>query len=209
MAKFPEPPTPADLAARTGPEVRTVAAGTVFWRAYFRDGRHPTTWNRFRNFGPVSSGRFDHHVPPPSNQDRAILYAAIEGPTCLAEVFQETRVIDRHRNEPWLAAFAIESPLDLLDLTGPWPTRAHASMAINSGPRPRAQRWARSIYGAYPGLSGIYYPSSMDGNRPAVALFERALPAMPQHPRLNRALAEPPLLIPITNAAARFGYRIV
>jgi len=157
----------------------------------------------------VSSGRFDHHVPPPRHQDRAILYAAIEGPTCIAEVFQETRVIDRHRNEPWLAAFTIETALELLDLTGDWPTRAHASMAIHSGPRPRAQRWARSIHQAYPALSGVYYPSSMDGNRPAVALFERALPAMPRHPRLNRALAEPPLWILIANAAARFGYRVV
>jgi len=186
-----------------------VAAGTVLWRVYFRGGKHPATWNRLRNFGPVSSGRFDHHVPPPRIQDRAILYAAIEGSTCLAEVFQETRVVDRHRNEPWLAAFAIEVPLDLLDLTGTWPTRAHASMAINSGPRPRAQRWARSIHEACPALSGVYHPSSMDGNRPAVALFERAVPAMPQHPRFNRALAEPPLLIPIANAAARLGYRVV
>lgn len=82
-------------------------------------------------------------------------------------------------------------------------------MAINSGPRPRARRWARAIYDAYPALHGIHYPSSMDGNRPALALFERALRAMPKQPRLNRALAEPPLLIPIANAAARFGYRVV
>jgi hypothetical protein len=124
-------------------------------------------------------------------------------------VFQETRVIDRNRNQPWMAAFAIESPLDLLDLTGNWPTRARASMAINTGPRPRAQRWARASYDAYPQLHGILYPSSMDANRPAVALFERALPAMPARPRLHRALAAPPLLVPITNAAARFGYAVV
>lgn len=209
MAKFPEPPPPADLAARTGPEVKTVPDGTLLWRAYFRGGTHPKTWNQFRSYGPVSSGRFDHHNPPPHRQRRAILYAAIEGPTCIAEIFQDTRVVDRHRNEPWLAAFETEGALALLDLTGNWPTRAHASMAINSGPRPRAQRWARSIYDAYPAIDGIEYPSSMDGNRPAVALFERALPAMPKHPRFNRALAEPPLLIPIANAAARFGYRVV
>lgn len=209
MPKFPEPPSPAHLAARAAPDVEKVPFGTVLWRVYFRGGPNPTVWNRFRSYGPVSRGRFDHHDPPPKRQERAILYAAIEGPTSLAEVFQDTRVIDRHRSDPWLAAFAIEETLDLLDLTGSWPTRAGGSMAINRGPRPRAQRWARAIYDAYPALHGIHYPSSMDGNRPALALFERALRAMPKQPRLNRALAEPPLLIPIANAAARFGYRVV
>ncbi len=209
LAKFPEPPSPAELAAHVSPAVRNVPSGNLLWRVYFRAGQHPTTWNRFRSYGPVSSGRFDHHDPPPHLQERAILYAAAEGPTGLAEVFQDTRVIDRHRNDPWLVAFEIDAALDLLDLTGPWPTRAGASMAISSGPRPRAQRWAHAIYRAYPVLHGIYYPSSMDGNRSAVALFERALPAMPKQPRFNRALAEPPLLIPIASAAARFGYRVV
>jgi hypothetical protein len=209
LAKFPEPPLPDDLAARVAPEVRKVSSGSVLWRLYFRAGPHATTWSQFRSYGPVSSGRFDHHSPPPHRQERATLYAAAEGPTCLAEVFQDARVIDRRRNEPWLVAFLTDGGLDLLDLTGVWPTRAGASMAINSGPRPRAQRWARVIYAAYPTIHGIYYPSSMDGNRPAVALFERALFAMPKHPRLHRALAEAPLLIPIANAAARFGYRVV
>lgn len=209
MAKLPEAPPPAELVARTGPAVKSLPAGSLIWRVYFRGGPHPASWNQFRSYGPVPSGRFDHHDPPPHHQERAILYAAIHGPTCLAEVFQESRVIDRHHNDPWLAAFATERALDLLDLSGTWPTRAGASMAINSGPRPRAQRWSRAIYDAYPEIDGIYYPSSMSGNQPAVALFERALGAIPKQPRLNRALAEPPLLIPITNAAAQFGYRVV
>lgn len=208
MAKFPEPPSVADLAARAAPELKRVPAGTVLWRVYLRGGPHPTSWSQFRSYGPVPSGRFDHHDPPPHRQERAILYAAIEGPTCLAEVFQDTRVIDRHRNDPWLAAFVTAGALDLLDLTDTWPTRVGASMAINSGPRSRAQHWARAIYDAYPVVHGLYYPSSMDGSRPAVALFERASAAIPKHPQLNRALAEPPLLVPIANAAARFGYRV-
>jgi hypothetical protein len=209
LAKLPEPPPGHQLAEHVAADVETLSAGTLLWRVYFRGGRGPSAWNQLRSFGPVATGRFDHHDPPPHDQDRAILYAAVAGPTCLAEVFQETRVIDRNRNQPWMAAFAIESPLDLLDLTGNWPTRARASMAINTGPRPRAQRWARASYDAYPQLHGILYPSSMDANRPAVALFERALPAMPARPRLHRALAAPPLLVPITNAAARFGYAVV
>ena len=82
-------------------------------------------------------------------------------------------------------------------------------MTINSGPRSRAQRWARAIYAAYPAIDGILYPSSMDANRPALALFERASSAIPPHPRSNRALAELPLLILIANTAARFGYTVV
>lgn len=116
--------------------------------------------------GPLlQAGSTIHHDPPPHRQERAILYAAIEGPTCLAEVFQDTRVIDRHRNDPWLAAFVIAGALDLLDLTGTWPTRAGASMAINSGPRPGAQRWARAVWDAYPVVHGLYYPS-IAGRKP-------------------------------------------
>jgi hypothetical protein len=166
-------------------------------------------WNQFRSHGPVPSGRFDHHAGQPDDPSRAILYAALAGHTCLAEVFQEARVIDRHRNAHWLVGFCTTGALDLLDLTGNWPTRAGGSMAINTGPRPRAQRWARAFHAAYPAIHGILYPSSMDANRPALALFERAAFAMPTHPIFNRALAEPPLLIPISNAAARFGYAVV
>lgn len=209
MAKFPEPPSAASLAASVPPEVRSFPAGTELWRIYFRRGPHSTAWNQFRSFAHVSTGRFDHHDPPPRVQERMILYAAVRGPTCLAEVFQETRVVDRRRNDPWLVSFALDSPLELLDLAGNWPTRAGASMAINTGPRARARRWARVIYEAYPGIHGLFYPSSMDANRPAVALFERAVSAVPVHLRFNRALAEPPLFIPIVNAAARLGYRVV
>jgi len=209
LAKFPEPPSPSDLAARVAPDVKTIPAGTLLWRVYFRAGRHPMAWNQFRSHGPVASGRFDHHEGQSQEHERAILYAAVEGPTCFAEVFQATRVIDRRRRDPWMVSFRTVSALDLLDLTGSWPTRAGASMAINTGPRPRAQRWAQAIYAAYPAIHGIHYPSSMDANRPALALFERALSAIPTHPRSNRALAELPLLIPIANAAARFGYAVV
>lgn len=209
MAKFPEPPPPTELASQIAPDVTTIAAGTTLWRVYFRGGAHPMAWNQFRSHGPLPNGRFDHHAGRPGDPGRAILYAAIEGPTCLAEVFQATRVIDRRRRDPWIVAFATASPLQLLDLTGTWPTRAGVSMAINTGPRPRAQRWARAIYAAWPAVHGILYPSSMDANRPALALFERALSVIPPSPRSNRALADPPLLIPLANAAARFGYTVL
>jgi hypothetical protein len=207
VAKFPEPP-PSDELARVPPARKRLAAGTPLWRLYRRGGRHPTLWDRLREFGP-SAARFDHHQPPPRVQERAILYAAAHGPTALAEAFQDTRVIDRAARDPWLVGFRLAHPVTLLDLTGTWPTRAGASMAIATGPRPRARRWARAIYEAYPDLGGLYYPSSMHGNRPAVALTERTRPAIPPRPEFHRPLADPALLRMLEKVARDLGYGLV
>ena len=207
MSKFPEPPVAADLAG-IAPEWKTLAQGTALWRLYFRGGKHPTLWNTFRTFGPTSS-RFDHHLPASQPPDRAILYAAAHGPTCLAEVFQDTRVLDRIAKDPWLVGFSLQLPVVLLDLAGPWPTRAGASMAINTGPRPRSQRWSRVIYEAYPEGQGLHYPSSMHGNLPAVALYERSLPALPPVPIFHRPLRDPALLPVLKRIARDLGYGLV
>lgn len=183
-------------------------AGAILWRLYFRGGRHPTFWNTFRSFGPTGS-RFDHQLPPPRLQERSILYCAAEGPTCLAEVFQETRVIDRAARDSWLVAFELVRPLMLLDLTGSWPTRAGASMALSTGPRPRAQRWAQVIYEAYKEAQGIYYPSSMHANRPAIAIWERGAEVMPSIPVFHRPLLDPALLPVLSRVAHEIGYGLV
>lgn len=207
MAKFPEPPPAAELAL-VPPERKRLPAGWWAWRLYRRGGRHPTLWDRLRDFGPTAA-RFDHHLPPPRLQERAILYAAGHGPTALAEAFQDTRTIDRSARDPWLAGFRLHRPVTLLDLTGAWPTRAGASMAIASGPRPRARRWAQAIHQASPDLDGLYYPSSMHGNLPAVALTERARDAIPPHPEFHRPLADPALLGMLDRVASDLGYGLV
>lgn len=205
MPKLPEPPPLAALAA-IPPHIRTVPPGTRLWRIYFRGGEHPGAWNAFRFFGPTNS-RFDHHLP--AAPDRGILYAATEGSVPFAEVFQESRVIDRRRLSPWLVAFDLAAPVVLLDLSGDWPTRAGASAALNSGPRPRARRWSQRIYQAYPAIAGLWYPSSMGGSRPAIALYERARAALPSHPVFHRALDDPALTAIVLRAAGRFGYGVV
>src|SRR5215218_6734439 len=211
MAKLPEPPPVAAL-RRIPPDVETLSAGTKLWRIYFRAGNYPATWDQMRYYGPRGSARFDHHLDPPRAQDRGILYAATGKDaiaTCVAEVFQDTRLVDTRRNEPWLAAFALMEDLSLLDLTGKWPTRVRASANINSGPRPRCRRWSRAIYDAYPDLMGLYHASSMNGNEPAVALYERASKALPRLPVFNRLLSDAPLLVPIERIAAELGYDLI
>ena len=118
-------------------------------------------------------------------------------------------MIDRSARAPWLAGFELRRQITLLDLTGTWPTRAGASMAISSGPRPRAQRWSRVIYEAYPDVEGLLYPSSMHANRPAVALYERAGGALPHTPVFHRPLDDPALLPVLARVARDLGYGLV
>lgn len=129
--------------------------------------------------------------------------------TCIAEVFRATRTVDRTANAPWLVGFDIVRDVKLLTLLGTWPTKAGASMAIHSGPRPRARSWSRAIHSAYPDVEGLLYASSMHANGPSVALYERAQTVMPTAPVFHRALADPALLSRLAAAATRLGYRIV
>jgi len=207
VAKFPEPPRKAALQA-LGPRIATLRAGSLLWQVYFRGGTHPTPWSDLRAFGPTDA-RFDHHLPPPRVQARAILYAAKAGPTCLAEVYQATRTIDRHDREPWLVGFRTSRDLLLHDLTGAWVTQAGASTAIHSGARARSRRWSAALYSAFPGIEGLVYCSSMDANRQAFVLYERSADAMPRAPELHRALADPALASLLDAAAIRFGYAVV
>ena len=211
MVKLPDPPSVAEM-RDIRPDMEVLPADTRLYRIYFRGGGHPGGWNRLRDFGPLPSARFDHHSEPPKVQERAILYAAVwEDPivTCVAETFQETRLVDTRLRDPQLAAFSLTEDVPLLDLRGRWPTRAGASTNINSGPRPRCRRWSRAIYEAYPNISGLLYASSMNGNKPAVALYERAARALPDAPDFNRPLSDAALLLPLERIASSLGYDLV
>ena len=189
--------------------LRVLAAGTILYRCYRRAGAHPSAWNRFRSFGPTGA-RFDHHLPPPREQDRAILYAATDLPTALVEAFNATGVIDRHLDEPWLASFRLRRAVRLLDLSGPWPIWAAPSQVLNSSPWPRARLWAQAIHEDYPTVEGLIYPSSMAG-RPGfnLALSERARGSLSPHPTLHLALSHPGLATAIAEVAELFGYGLI
>lgn len=174
-----------------------------------RGGEHPGAWNLFRHWGPVATARYDHHEPPPRMQARGILYAATGIPASIAEVFQRRRVVDRVTCDPWFVGFTVATPLHLLDLTSTWPTAAGASLEMNSGPRPRAQRWSRAIYAAYPQIHGLWYASSMHTYTPVVALYERTEPLLDTAPRLHRPLSDPALRSALSRIASEIGYDLL
>lgn len=213
MAKLPKPPSVAEL-TRLGATTVQRAAARRWWRIYFRAGPHPTTWSELRHFGPTNA-RFDHHPDPPqAHRTHAILYAAQDAQTCLAEVFQKgdvrrQRTIDRRQGAPWLVAFDLAMHLQLLELTELWPTFAGASRAISSGRRDHARLWSRAIHAAFSSAHGLQYRSSMAGALPAFALYERGTTALPARPVIHRALADRLLDTPLRNAAARLGYRLI
>jgi hypothetical protein len=212
MAKFPNSVGVEALSLLT-PALVTLPAGTTLARVYYSRVSYAQAWNEFRYYGPLSS-RWDHHVPDaagrPKHQERGVYYAARDAKTCLAEVFQATRRIDRVFQAPWLVVFESQAPLALLDLTGDFATLMGASMAIHSGSRGRARGWARDLYEASHQFQGILYAASMHGGKPAVALNERALraPVFPAHPLFHRALADGVMLDTWKHAASELGYAL-
>ncbi len=214
MAKFPEPSSVEEL-GEIPPVIISIPAGTEVYRIFYSGVDYPSNWNGFRYFGPTAS-RFDHQLEGQKGeglvQDRGIMYLAIGAeaiPTCLAEVFQASRVIDRHAKKPVLTGFALQSDVRLLDLSGPFATRIGASSAIHSGPRPRARRWSQNLYQAYRDIDGLYYCSSMNGNHPAIALYERANTVVPAYPLFHRLLSDPALTAVLIETASKIGYRVV
>ena len=79
MPKVPRT-LPSDRLDALPADVHVLPAGTTAWRIYFRGGRHPARWNRFRQVGPTDA-RFDHQLElPGEDQARAVLYAAGDPP---------------------------------------------------------------------------------------------------------------------------------
>ena len=134
-------------------------------------------------------------------------HAADSYATCIAEVFQEERFIDP-KDDQWLVCFHFEQDLPLLDLTGLWPTRAGASMAINSADRSIARAWSRAIYGAFQSIVGLRYASAMHANSTSYAFYERARPLLARVPVFHEMLNSPALDRGLRQVAELIGYDI-
>lgn len=205
---LPPPPSRLGDYAPRPSEILVLPAHTLLWRLYKRLP-HGTTWNTFRSHGPTNS-RFDHHLSPPDpDHERAILYAASDWRTCVAEVFQEDRLIDTHHHEPRLVAFTFASDIRLLDLDGPWPTRAKGSMAISSGDRQTARSWSRAIYATFPSIQGIHYNSAMNAGEPSYAFYERAQQDLAGSEKIDVPLNHPELTGRLKTLALTLGYDIL
>ncbi len=137
-----------------------------------------------------------------------VLYCAPRLPTALAEVFQQTRVIDCVTDAPRATAFRLRRNARLLDLTGQWPLRAGASHVINTGRRSATRAWARAFVTVWPDLDGLSHTSSLTGDT-CVTLFAPASDALPRTAAHSFPLADHRYRDWLLIAADTVGYDLV
>lgn len=101
----------------------------------------------------------------------------------------------------------LQAGLRALDFSPP----DRRNQALPASHRGRARAWARTFYDASPALQGLYFPSSMNGNEPAIALTDRAERSrcVPDYPDFNRALADDALVDILKHSARLLGYGLV
>lgn len=208
-------PPPKPKAPRTPPEQLTrepddIAEYTgTLWRVHRTQGEHVLPWNMLRTYGPLPSMRWDPHPgPQPTSAAEGVLYAAADIATSLVEVYQTTRVVESSAGAATLTAWQPQRGLRLLDLSGTWLLRNTASAALLAAPRSVCQRWARAIYTTWPGLDGLYVPSTLTG-RPNIVLWDAAADSIPAMPSFSRPLAHPLVWSIAQAAAAEIGYHIL
>jgi len=217
VSRLPKPPAPAVLKSllRAREDVVAVHTATRLVRVFSSGGVHHQRWNSFRHTGPLPHARFDTH---PLGQgggastapDQGVLYFGLSVRTSVAEVFQQTSIVDRTTRKPHLVVVAPTRTLKLLDLTGLWPTRAGASQEISSGAKDLTQAWARSIRAAFPDLDGLWYRSSMDSGHPAVCLWDPpAGTALPVAPEVLLPLDYPGLDLPLSRICDALNYTLM
>lgn len=213
MSRLPLPPDAKVLRKllRPSEDVYVLPTTTQLVRVFVAAGRHQQRWNTFRHTGPLPHARFDPHPPSPNGRvtypAHGVLYFGLSVQTSIAEVFQSSSIVDRTTRRPHLAVFAPKRPLQLLDLTGLWPTRAGASQEISSGRKDITQAWARVIREAFPDLDGLWYRSSMDSGDPAVCLWHPpAGDALPLTPEVLVPLDYPGLDLPLARICDSLNY---
>ena len=216
MARLPMPPDSHTLAALLRPQdIKEVPVSTRLVRVFTAGGAHPQQWNEFRYAGPLVHARFDPHPvsltgKPTVSLAHGVLYFGLSARTCIAEVFQQSSIVDRRSRFPHLVVFRPARPLRLLDLAGLWPTRAGASQEISAGPKFVTQAWARAIRAAHPDLDGLWYRSSMDSGNPSVCLWDPpAAAVIPPTPDVLLPLNHPGLDLPLARICEELNYTLL
>src|SRR5574340_1824262 len=209
---LPAPPSVAELRdlGIEADEYAEITPATVLWRVHRTASVHSVPWNALRTYGPVL--RFDPHPYPRGEYPRhGVWYGATDIPGALAEAFQDDRVIDRHRDTPYLTGFRPTRTLCVLDVgafgSGRWPTRVGGNFAMATAPHSVGQRWARAIRGAHPDLDGVLYRGRFAGSG-CLALFTPSADAFPAHPLTSNPLSHPAIQSRLAGAAVRIGYSV-
>jgi hypothetical protein len=202
VLKLP-PPDPERLAG-TAPEYAEL--DDVLWRLHApHHPEHPMRWDELRTFGPLVTARFDPWLPPPKEHaPEGVGYFGADVPTCIAEVFQDTRHVNTSRQGLQLSAFVPRHPVRVLDLRGSWALRIGASHLINSGPRRLCRRWAHALRRAYPDADGLV--STGMAGRDCVTLYVPGV--FPDVPDFSRPLSDPALASRIADACSQIGYAL-
>lgn len=178
------------------------------WRVHRTIGPQVRAWNELRYWGPAPTMRFDPHLLPARTQHRGVTYTGLRVVDAIAEVFQQTRVINRARGAPYLTGWRPCRPLSLLDLTGDWPLRSGASYTINTGRKDHCREWARAIHTVRTDLDGLWHHSSLTGGT-LVTLFTHGADSFPARPSFGAPLLHPDLRIHLLDVAEQIGFRLV
>lgn len=189
------------------------ATDQALWRIHTTRGPYPTAWDDYRNYGPLRGMRWDPHPVglPKDHPAYAVLYAAYDLHTCLAEVFQAGRRIDTRRAAPYATAWFPARPLRLLDLTGDWPMRMGGAHALLSAPKSTCRNWAHEIATARQNatlpLDGILARSTVTG-RDMPVLFAPSRAALTAAPAFTSPLDGPKMFTLVDTFADRYKWSI-
>lgn len=203
----------------TPPDPLIVHAGDIveyhgpLWRIYRSASKRRVTWDQLRTFGPVKGMRFDPHpVPPGVHPDHGVMYTAGDFLTTFAEVFYETRVIDRHDESPVLVSWKPTRPLLLLDLTQRWSVRNSAATSLQMiDDKNITQVWAREIQRQLGSqIDGLVHTSSVGGGC-NYTLFERSkrIPSFPSRPLFSVGLADAAAELIIEDARFELNFEVI
>lgn len=184
--------------------------GTL-WRIFSTTGPYPSAWNELRTFGPLPGQRFDPHpLPQGEHPGVGVLYASTTPVTAFAEVFQDTRIIDRVQNGRTLASFKPTRELILLDLTSNFPVRNNGAAAMQMDDKQHTQTWARAVHDQLgTKIDGMYHLSSIT-TEPIVTLFSRVelYPAFNSRPDDRAALSDASADVDVEIASDYLGYGV-
>lgn len=176
MVQVPAPPPPS----QPFPVIYSLLPNQYFYRIFDPTKRNATALT-FRSYGPLQSGRFDHHranlSKPSTDLERSIFYAGMTLECCLVEVFGDIGTIEIA--EQYLACLGLQRDLHLLDLRS-------STKAENAGTvqeltvvvaRELTQSWSRYFYEhpeIYSSIDGIIHINRHNAEE-TVTLYERAI----------------------------------